>query len=467
MNWGRTSAQRLLPSQVVDLLLQNGIKHARIFTTEVDILGAFAGSGINLTMSVSDPTFFSANIDVARNWIKWKYVYFRPANVRLMILGETVFTKGLTNKSLIDKALKSLEYSQAALDDAGFDIKVTFTHNIQVLKPNITKPSEAEFMDEIKEQMITAVRFLEEHDSPFMLNMFPISDTIELHFDHSFAFPDNKSTHIVTDVNGAVYTNIFEFVYDSFIWALKKIDANKIHIMASQVGWPTDGYEGANVTAAESFFKSFLPMVVSNKGTPMRPGKPIDIFIHSLADEHKMPFFLSSPFTRHWGIYRSNGIAKYNIDLSGQGRDIRPTEVRGIMRMPQRWCMFNRDFANMTKVDNHFQNACSVADCTSMADGGSCSGLSPDQRISYAFNMVFQNYFQDEKVCDFDGLGYVSSEDPSTQECMFPVEVVKGQQTNYIPVSTATSLGKRLHPIPKTSIFLVFLLSVMATFIWD
>ena len=463
MNWGRVSAQRLLPTQVVDLLLQNGIEHARIFTSEVDILTAFAWSGINLTLSINDPMDFSNDIDVARKWVKWKSPYFDMANVRRVILGENTSAKS----NSIQKVLKSLENVQTALDEGGFDhIKVTLTHNIQVLK-KISKPSEAEFIDEIKDQMIQLVRFSEAHDSPFLINMFPISDTIWLNFDPSFAFPDNKSTLVITDVNGAVYTNIVEFMYDSFAWALKKIGSPKIHMILSQVGWPTDGYEGANATTAEHFFKDFLPMAASNKGTPMRPGAPLDIFIHALTDEPRMPLFYIYPFTRHWGIYRSNGLPKYKIDLSGKGRDMYPTQVKGIMRMPQRWCVFNKDMRDMQKVQTHFHEACKRADCTSMAPGGSCSQLTYDQNVSYAFNMMFQYFFQNENACSFGGLGYVSVEDPSTPECLFPVEVVKGRQNNYVAPKT-TSFGNSLHRSSESAIFLfAFLLSIMAAFIWD
>ncbi|KAG6414142.1 hypothetical protein SASPL_126860 [Salvia splendens] len=48
------------------------------------------------------------------------------------------------------------------------------------------------------------------------------------------------------------------------------------------------------------------------------------------------------------------------IDLSGQGRDIYPTTVRGIMRMPSRWCAFNGDRRDMEKLDW----ACKKSDCT-------------------------------------------------------------------------------------------------------
>lgn len=88
MTWGRQSAQRLVPSQVVDLMLQNGIRNVRIYTTQIDILSAFQGTGVNLTA-----TFFNRTIPrdqrSASEWIKWKHPYLRDSNVRYVIVRQS------------------------------------------------------------------------------------------------------------------------------------------------------------------------------------------------------------------------------------------------------------------------------------------------------------------------------------------------------------------------------------------
>lgn len=80
MTWGRQNAQRLLPSQVVDLLLQNGITHLRIFSTQEDILRAFAGSNIDVTITIFDSTL--PDFKDARSWFQLKAHFIVPANVR-------------------------------------------------------------------------------------------------------------------------------------------------------------------------------------------------------------------------------------------------------------------------------------------------------------------------------------------------------------------------------------------------
>ncbi|KAL0359582.1 UNVERIFIED_CONTAM: Glucan endo-1,3-beta-glucosidase 5 [Sesamum angustifolium] len=421
INWGRQTAQKLVPSMVVDLILQNGIKHARVYSTQKDILEAFVGSGIDLSISIFGYPEVRTP-ETAKKWLQARSKFFDSCNISRVYIGNHVFKDGITNKTKLNMSMMALESVQNALNEAGYGrVKVTLPCPEGVLI-NITRPSEAEFRPEIKVEMVSTLRFLQANNAPFVVDIFPISHVIDNGWDVSFAFPDNKSTHVVTDINGAVYTNVFEFMHDAFAWALRKAGAPDIKIVVGQVGWPTDGYPGVNVSTAERFYKHLLPYVVSNKGTPMRPGAPIDTYVHALTDENKMSFFY--PFARHWGIYASNGEPKYKIDLTGQGRDIFPPKVKGIMRMPQR-CRLN--FV---------------------------------QNISFAFNMYFQSQFQSEDACQFNDLGKVTTEDPSTGTCIFPVEVVKGE---IYESADGSRLGVEM-PIP--TIFLFFL-SVLWTLFWD
>lgn len=81
VNWGTQNAQKILPSNAVDLMLQNGIREARIFTTEEKLLRAFSGSGIGLTITITNPTPIRS-ITQAKFWIRVKGKHFKLSNVR-------------------------------------------------------------------------------------------------------------------------------------------------------------------------------------------------------------------------------------------------------------------------------------------------------------------------------------------------------------------------------------------------
>ncbi|KAG6414143.1 hypothetical protein SASPL_126861 [Salvia splendens] len=151
-----------------------------------------------------------------------------------------------------------------------------------------------------------------------------------------------------------IYTSIIDFMYDAFLAFIK--------VIVGQVGWSTDGYARGYTSTAERFFKGILSYVSSSKETPLHPGAH-----------------------RHFLL----------------GRDIYPSSAKGIMRMPEWWCVFN---------------------------GNRTDYLMVMKQLDYAF-VVFR--FQGEKACRFDGLSIITVENPSTPECMLPIEVVRGEQENY------------------------------------
>lgn len=62
-------------------MMQNGVKEARIYTSREDLLKAFAGSGIGLTMTVNELGTLKT-YDQCKAWVKSRMVYFNESNVR-------------------------------------------------------------------------------------------------------------------------------------------------------------------------------------------------------------------------------------------------------------------------------------------------------------------------------------------------------------------------------------------------
>ena len=81
------------------------------------------------------------------------------------------------------------------------------------------------------------------------------------------------------------------------------------------VEWPTDGEFNATVSNANRFIQGLVNYIISNKGTPHRPGNPpIETYIFSLLDEDQRSI-LHGNFERHWGIFTIDGQVKYEIDI--------------------------------------------------------------------------------------------------------------------------------------------------------
>ncbi|XP_016502395.1 glucan endo-1,3-beta-glucosidase 8-like isoform X3 [Nicotiana tabacum] len=396
ITWGRMQSQQLVPSMVVDLLLQNQIPAVRLRTSGSDISEIFSGTNISLAITLVNNYMWQANrTDLAYTWVndRVKNPINKGVNIVYLTVGTEPFSNTFMKEARTDQVVNVIKLIRQALDDMGLGyVKTTTSHGMDVLK--LTKiPSEADFRDDIKQQMLESLEFYNQTGAPFDLIMFPIHYIKEvLNYTMEFAYFDNKSGFKIQD---------------------------------GQIGWPTDGYPHANIENAERFHKGFLKFIASNKGTPLKPG-PIDVFLHSLSDENQFRAIFGA-FQRHWGIYEADGNPKYKIDFSLQDRDTYPTQAKGIVKMPNRWCLFNGNREDMDLVNKNYNFACNIADCTSLEKGGSCDGLSDDSKVSYAFNVFFQKHKQQVELCDFDGLGEIRAENPSTGNCEFPVEILTFQ----------------------------------------
>ncbi|KAL2246538.1 glucan endo-1,3-beta-glucosidase 8-like [Sesamum indicum] len=432
VNWGRQTSHRLIPSMVVDLLLQNNIRHLKLFSASGNVLMALSGADIAITVTMPNENLQHLfNRGLASYWLQEKVRKYQTQNVniRYVHIGNEPFSK-LSHESLFTNVTSSLRYIQEMIVRNGYEnVTATTPHYTDVLKPGIKKPSEAEFRPDIMELMVEFVTLLNTSKAPFVVNMFPLIFNGENNWDPEFAFIDNKSNFTIQDDNGLVYTNVFEFIYDSFLHAIKKAGGPDVELTVGQIGWPTDGYPGATSANAERFFGKLLPFVKSSKGTPLRPGISIEVYIHTLVDENLHKIKLGA-FRRHWGVYNNNGQPKYKIDFTGQGRDMYPTSAKGVVLMPKRWCVYNGNIDNEMLVQQMFDYACQEADCTPLAPGGSCQHLDPIQNVSYAFNRYFQNkaqYNEKTSTCDFGGLGKVVLNDPSVGTCKFPIEILAAE----------------------------------------
>lgn len=203
---------------------------------------------------------------------------------------------------------------------------------------------------------------------------------------------------------------------------IEKAGVPDLKILVGEVGWPTDGHKAATIDNAHKFYDGLFKKLASNKGTPLRPGK-MEVYLFGLLDED-MKSIEPGNFERHWGIFNFDGKPKFPMDFSGNMNDKPLVAAKGVQYLPKQWCVFDKKASNQETMPGQMSWACSHADCTSLAEGSSCIGVENSKRISYAFNSYYQTNDQDVEACKFDGLAKVVKEDPSTDKCHFPVQIV-------------------------------------------
>ncbi|KAI3440246.1 Glucan endo-1 [Psidium guajava] len=423
VNWGTVSFHRLRPSTVVDLLQQNKIQRVKLFDADPSALRALEGSGIEVMVGIPNEMLavFSSSSAASDLWVRQNVSAFVGKGgvaIRYVAVGNEPFLSSYAGQfqNYVMPALLNLQQSLAKANLAGY-VKLVVPCNADAYEADL--PSQGAFRPELTEIMTQLVSFLNSNGSPFVVNIYPFLSLYgSTDFPQDYAFFEG-TTHAVTD-GANVYTNAFDGNFDTLVAALTKLGYGQMPIVIGEVGWPTDGAVSANLTAARAFNQGLINHVLSNRGTPLRPGvPPMDVYLFSLLDEGAKSV-LPGNFERHWGIFSFDGQAKYALNLGMGNRLLR--NARSVQYLPSRWCVADPS-KDLSAVANHMKIACSAADCTTLNYGGSCNGLGAKGNISYAFNSYYQLQMQKSQSCNFDGLGMVTFLDPSVGECRFLVGV--------------------------------------------
>lgn len=342
---------------------------------------------------------------------------------RYVAVGNEPFLEAY-NGTLLNVTFPALKNIQTALNEAGVgkNIKAVVPLNADVYNSPDSNPvpSAGKFRPDVSKQMTQIVKFLNDNDAPFMVNIYPF---LSLYFSFpefplDYCFFDGVSNPV--NDNGILYTNVFDANYDTCASALKDLGYENMTILVGEMGWPTDGDLNANTKLAYRFYKGLLPKLVFNKGTPLRPNLNIEVYLFALLDEDAKSI-LPGNFERHWGIFTFDGQPKYSIDFSGKGKNVSLVGAKNVHYQDKKWCQINPNAKDLSKLNDKFEFACQNSDCTSLGYGCSCNGLDANGNASYAFNMYYQVNNQVENSCDFGGLGMVTGKNISQGNCNFPI----------------------------------------------
>lgn len=426
VNWGSQASHPLPPATVVRLLQANGIRKVKLFEADTKILGALSRSGIQVMVGIPNDLLapIAASVAVAERWVSQNvsaHVSSNGVDIRYVAVGNEPFLKAF-NGTFEDITLPALQNIQSALIKAGLapQVKVTVPLNADVYQSASNLPSDGDFRLEIRDLMISIVKFLSDNQAPFTINIYPfISLYNDPHFPVEFAFFDGTGDPI--DDNGRVYDNVLDANYDTLVWSLEKNGFGNLSIIVGEVGWPTDGDKNANMQYARRYNQGFMNRQRAGRGTPMRPG-PMDAYLFSLIDEDAKSIQPGN-FERHWGMFYIDGQPKYQLSLLGNGNGLVP--ARDVRHMGKRWCVLAPS-ANLEdpQLGPSVGYACDHADCTSLGYGSSCGGMDLAGNVSYAFNSYYQVSDQVESACKFPGgLSMITTRDPSFGSCRFKVMI--------------------------------------------
>ncbi|GMH18394.1 hypothetical protein Nepgr_020235 [Nepenthes gracilis] len=307
INYGLLGDNLPPPDQVIPLLQARNIQKVRIFDPNPDVLRALEGSGIQVTVGVSNEDLqqLSSNPSAATDWVNANLIPHMP-NIAISCVsaGNEVIPGPLDQFVL--PAMANLD---AALKAANINVPVSTAVSMAVLGSSYP-PSAGIFSSSA---MSGIVGFLAANNYPLMANVYPYfayaGDTADIKLEYAlFTSPGP----VVMD-GSLQYSNLFDAMVDSLYSALEKASGGNVQVIVSETGWPTAGNgDITSVANAQVYQQNLISHVSSSTGTPKRPGQPIETYIFALFNEDLKP----AGVEQNWGLYQPDMTEVYHVDFT-------------------------------------------------------------------------------------------------------------------------------------------------------
>ncbi|KAK6941445.1 X8 domain [Dillenia turbinata] len=420
--YGRNADDLPTPDKVAQLMQQHNIKYLRIYDSNIQVMKAFANTGVELMIGVPNSDLlafsqFQSNVDT---WLKNSILPYYPAvKITYITVGAEV-TEATGNVSA--QVVPAMQNVLTALRKAGLQkkIKVSSTHSLGVLSRSFP-PSAGAFSSKYASFLKPMLEFLAENDSPFMVDVYPYYAYRDSPSNVSLEYALFESSSEVIDPNtGLLYMNMFDAQIDAMYFALSALNFRTIKIMVTETGWPSKGSSketAATPDNAQTYNTNLIRHVINNTGTPGKSGEELDVYIFSLFNENRKPGLESE---RNWGLFYPDMTSVYNLDLTGKGAVDLTTESN-VTSSNGTWCIASPSATEMD-LQNALDWACGPGnvDCSAIQPSQPC--YQPDNLVShssYAFNSYYQQNGATDIACSFGGTGVKVNKDPSYDNCLY------------------------------------------------
>ncbi|XP_027347809.1 glucan endo-1,3-beta-glucosidase-like [Abrus precatorius] len=434
VNYGTVADNLPPPSTVASFLKSHTrIDRVKIFDANPDILGAFANTGISITITVGNGDIPSlSKLPAAQAWVSTNILPFHPqtAVIRIAVGNEVVAT---SDKTLIAHILPTMKSLHQALTMANLShIQVSTPHSLGILSSS-EPPSAGAFRRGYDHAIFVPIlEFHRQTKSPFMVNPYPFfgfSPTQPESLDYALFKPNGGVFDSVTGVN---YTNMFDAQMDAVFSAMKKLGYDDVELVVAETGWPSAGepnQPGVSIENAELYNGNLIRHVNSGKGTPLMGNRTFETYVFSLFNENLKP----TVSERNYGLFKPDLIPVYDVGIFTAQQAQGPTSESsapepeasgsGESTSSKKWCVPKPATTDAVLQANIDYVCSSGVDCGPIKDGGPC--FQPNTvraHASYAMNAYYQASGRHPSDCDFNHTGLISTTDPSYGTCRYPYE---------------------------------------------
>ncbi|AED92833.1 beta-1,3-glucanase 5 [Arabidopsis thaliana] len=309
LNYGLLGDNLPSPSKVITLYKSIDITKIRIFDPNTEVLNALRGHrDIAVTVGVRDQDLaaLSASEEAVKGWFATNIEpYLSDINIAFITVGNEVIPGPIGPQVLpVMQSLTNLVKSR------NLPISISTVVAMWNLEQSYP-PSAGMFTSQAREQLVPVLKLLSQTNSPILVKIYPYfsyaSDPSSIRLDYA-----TFNTEAIVVQDGSLgYSNMFDAIFDAFVWAMEKEGVKDLPMVVSETGWPSAG--NGNITTpdiAGTYNRNFVKHIASGKGTPKRPNKGIDGFLFATFNENQKPVGTEQNF----GLYNPNDMKPiYNL----------------------------------------------------------------------------------------------------------------------------------------------------------
>ncbi|XP_010495327.1 PREDICTED: probable glucan endo-1,3-beta-glucosidase BG4 [Camelina sativa] len=288
LNYGLLGDNLPSPANVVSLYKSIGITKIRIFDPNTEVLNALRShQDIGVTVGIKDQDLaaLAASEDAVKHWFATNIEpYLADVNITFITVGNEVIPGEIGPQVLpVMRSLTNLVKSR----------------NLQIListvvaMSNLGKsypPSVGKFTPQACEQLVPVLKFLSLTNTPILVNIYPYFAYASNPVNISLDYATFNTNDVVVKDGPMQYSNLFDAIFDAFVWATEKEGVKNLSMVVSETGWPSAG-NGYLTTPdiAAMYNGNFIKHVQSGKGTPKRPNCSIEGFLFATFNENQKP----------------------------------------------------------------------------------------------------------------------------------------------------------------------------------
>ncbi|KAM7491543.1 hypothetical protein LguiA_034464 [Lonicera macranthoides] len=318
INYGQIANNLPSPKNVIPLVKSIGATRLKLYDADPKVLCAFANTGVEFIVSLGNEYLSNMNDpNKALDWVKTNVQAYLPATKIVCIaVGNEVLT--FNDTSLSNHLLPAVENVHAALVTLNLDNKVTVTtaHSLAVLETSYP-PSSGVFRKDLQPCLTKLLEFHDKTCSPFLINAYPFfaykSNPKQVSLDFVLFQPNSG---ILDPGSNLHYDNMLYAQIDAVYSALAALGYKKLTVHISETGWPSKGDEnevGASPENAKKYNGNLMKLMSQKKGTPLRPGSDLNIYVFALFNENMKPGPTSE---RNYGLFKPDGTPAYSLGVT-------------------------------------------------------------------------------------------------------------------------------------------------------